>query len=74
LDIERMMYVDSKDIPIEEVGSSENQFVEELIYENIDLMNENVQLIIENKELRKKVRNLETLYRIACLKNINRRF
>ena len=52
--------MDSKNKTIKEVGSSNNEackskFVEELIYENIDLMNENIKLMLEIKELRKKV-------------------
>jgi predicted nuclease with TOPRIM domain len=35
-----------------------NAFVEELIYENIDLMDENIKLEYELRELRKRVQKL----------------
>ena len=61
--------MDSKDIPRKKERSSKGEFVEELIYENIDLMTQNIKQMIEIKELKDKIRNLEILYRIACFNN-----
>jgi regulator of replication initiation timing len=57
-----MIYMDSKDVTIKEAGPSKDGFVEELIYENIDLMNENIRLMLENRELKKSISNLKTIY------------
>jgi regulator of replication initiation timing len=39
------------------------QFIEELIYENINLYDENLRLIIENNRLREELKELKSLER-----------
>jgi hypothetical protein len=41
-----------------------NEFVEELIYENIELHAENLKLDYENKKLRERVESIENFYKV----------
>lgn len=43
--------------------NAKKQFVEELMYENIRIMDENIKLIFENKRLRKSLNELESFYK-----------
>lgn len=50
------MYKDFK-----HMENTENQYVLDLIYESIKLMEENIRLYLENKKLRKRVLKLEKI-------------
>jgi regulator of replication initiation timing len=52
------------DLEIDEEIQDKQEFVEELIYENIKLMDENIKLDLENKRLREKMAQLERLNRM----------
>lgn len=47
-----------------------NDFIEELIAENIDLMTENIRLAFENRRLKERNRSIENFYKAFGLRMI----
>lgn len=52
--------------------SEKNEFVEELIYENIELYTENIKLVLENKKLKERVESIENFYKVFGVNYIMR--